>query len=136
MTHDMVMPNGLAFTPDERQLYVIDTGSTHRPDGPNHIRVFDVGAEGTLSGGKVFATDDAKFFDGLRVDTAGRLWCGVGEGVRCYAPDGTILGRIRLPQRASNLTFGGANGTTLFVTATTSVYTCRVRARGATSPSQ
>ena len=131
MTHEMVMPNGLAFTPDERQLYVIDTGSTHRPDGPNHIRVFDVGPDNVLSGGRVFATDEAKSFDGMRVDTAGRLWCGVGEGVRCYLPDGTLIGRIRLPQRASNLAFGGERGKTLFVTATSSVYRIEVKAVGA-----
>jgi gluconolactonase len=133
MTHDMVMPNGLAFTPDERQLYVIDTGSTHRPDGPNHIRVFDVGADDNLSGGEVIATDEAKFFDGLRVDVEGRLWCGVGEGVRCYLPDGTIIGHIRLPERAANLSFGGPDGQTLFICATSSVYRCRLKTRGGSS---
>ena len=131
MTTDMVMPNGLAFSPDERRLYVIDTGSTHRPDGPNHIRAFDVAADDTLSGGEVIAVDEAKFFDGFRVDTEGWLWCGVGEGIRCYLPDGTLLGRILLPERAANLTFAGRQNDELLITATTSVYRLRVNAIGA-----
>jgi gluconolactonase len=122
MTNDMVMPNGLAFSPDERWLYVIDTGSTHRPDGPNHIRVFPVGADQSLGEGRVIATDEAKRFDGLRVDVEGRLWCGVAEGVRCLLPDGRVIGRIRLPERASNLCFGGPELTRLFITGTSSLY--------------
>lgn len=130
MTVDMVMPNGLAFSPDEQVLYVIDTGSTHRDDGPNHIRAFGVGDDQTLSGGKVIAVDEQKFFDGLRVDRDGRLWCGTGDGVRCYRPDGTLIGRIRLPERASNLQFSGLDRSTLMICGSSSLYRCQTRVAG------
>jgi gluconolactonase len=121
MTDDMVMPNGLAFSPDESLLYVVDTGSTEGPEHPNHIRRFRVTPDG-LIGGEVFASSHAKSFDGLRLDRAGNLWCGDADGVHCYAPDGRMIGRIVLPERAANLTFGGKDGGWLFMTATTSLY--------------
>jgi len=131
MTHDFVMPNGLAFSPDERLLYIVDTGSTERPDGPNHLRRFQVSADGTLTGGEVLVDADGGHFDGLRVDTEGRLWLADDHGIRCHLPDGTLIGRVLLPERASNLTFGGAARDTLMITATTSVYLCPVNATGA-----
>lgn len=127
MTSDMVMPNGLAFSLDESELFVVDTGSTSRPDGPNHIRRFQVGAGSWLSGGAVFAENRAKSFDGIRFDSTGRLWCGASDGVHCYAPDGTLIGQINLPERAANLCFGPEGW--LFVTATTSLYRVPVNAR-------
>lgn len=131
MTTDFVMPNGLAFSPDESLLYIVDTGSTHQPNGPNHLRRFHVGTDDALTGGEVLVDAEGGHFDGLRVDTQGRLWMGADDGVRCYLPDGTLIGRLRLPERAANLTFGGADGHLLMVTATTSVYVCRVNAAGA-----
>lgn len=122
MTSDMVMPNGLAFSPDEATLYVIDTGSTHQEGGPNHIRAFTVNADDTLTARGVVAVDEARLFDGLRCDTAGRLWCGVGEGVRCYSPDGRLLGRVLLPERASNLEFVGFERTRLAICGSSSLY--------------
>ena len=91
-------PNGLAFSPDERRLYVSDTGVTHVPDGPRHIRAFDVGAGGALSGGEVFATCTEGIFDGFRFDADGRLWTSAGDGVHCYDPDGTLLGKVLRPR--------------------------------------
>lgn len=131
VTHDMVMPNGLAFSPDERLLYIVDTGSTHVKGGPNHLRRFAVGADGTLSGGEVIATNAAEKFDGFRVDTQGNLWMGAEDGLHVLAPDGTMLGKLRLPERVSNLTFGGAARDMLLMTGTTSLYACRVKARPA-----
>lgn len=128
MTSDFVMPNGLAFSPDESLLYIIDTGATEGPHGANHVRRFRVGRDQTLSGGEVLVADPGGHFDGLRVDTEGRLWMGADDGVRCYLADGRLIGRLRLPERCANLTFGGADGRTLMMTATTSVYTCRVNA--------
>ena len=128
MTTDFVMPNGLAFSPDESLLYIVDTGSTNDPDGPNHVRRFVVGPDGTLADGEVLL-NIAKLHDGLRVDSEGRLWCANEEGVHCHAPDGTLLGKLRLPERASNLCFGGADGDWLLITATTSVYRVPVNAR-------
>lgn len=128
MTDDMVMPNGLAFSLDESLLYVVDTGSTEGPQHPNHIRRFRVTPNG-LEGGEVFASSVAKSFDGLRLDREGNLWCGDADGVHCYAPDGTMIGGIVLPERAANLTFGGNDGGWLFMTATTSLYRVPVNAR-------
>ncbi len=128
---DFVKPNGLAFSPDESILYIVDTGSTERPDGPNHLRRFQVSADGTLTGGEVLVDADGGHFDGLRVDTEGRLWLADDHGIRCHLADGTLIGRVLLPERASNLTFGGAARDTLMITATTSVYSCRVSATGA-----
>jgi gluconolactonase len=119
---DFVRPNGLAFSPDERRLYVSDTGATHVPDGPRHIRVFDVRDDGTLSGGEVFATCTAGIFDGFRLDEAGRIWASAEDGVHCYHPDGTLLGKVRVPEPVANVEFGGPRGNRLFITATTSLY--------------
>jgi len=131
MTTDMVMPNGLAFSPDERLLYVVDTGSTHIKGGPNHVRRFAVGVAGELSGGEVLAVNAAEKFDGFRVDTSGNLWMGAEDGLHVYDPGGTLIGKLRLPERVSNLTFGGSKRDTLLMTGTTSIYACRVKARPA-----
>ena len=93
---DFVEPNGIGFSPDEKKLYVIDTGFTDGPQNPAHIRVFDVDVgSGKLSNSKVFAEmPKPSITDGLRCDTAGRVWCSCGwgdpsnDGVRCYTPDG------------------------------------------------
>lgn len=130
MTTDMVMPNGLAFSLDESLLYVIDTGSTEGPAFPNHIRRFTVMPEG-LAGGEVFVTSTAQRLDGLRLDADGNLWCAEVDGVHCYAPDGTMIGQIVLPERAANLTFGGQDGGWLLITATTSLYRVPVNALAA-----
>ena len=131
VTTDMIMPNGLAFSPDEALLYIVDTGSTHVPDGPNHIRRFTVGPDGSLAGGEVLVDQSAKLYDGLRIDSAGRLWCATEDGVHCHAPDGRLIGKLRLPERAANLTFGGNDGQSLLVTATTSLYRVPIHAQRA-----
>jgi gluconolactonase len=131
---DFVKPNGLAFTPDGRRLFVADTGATHQPDGPRHIRAFDVGPGGALSGGEVFATCDAGLFDGFRFDAAGNLWTSAGDGVRCYAPDGTLLGIIHVEETVANLEFGGPKRNRLFICATTTLRALYVNARGAARP--
>ena len=131
MTDDFVMPNGLAFSPDESVLYIVDTGSTHQPNGPNHMRRFRVGPNDRLAGGEVIATDPKKFFDGFRVDTEGRLWCGSGDGVDCYDPDGKLIGKIAMPARVGNLTFGGPGRNELLICGSTATYRCRVAVTGA-----
>ena len=130
MTTDFVMPNGLAFSPDERLLYIVDTGSTHVKGGPNHVRRFRVGADDTLSGGEVIATNSAEKFDGFRLDTEGLLWMGAEDGIHCHLSDGTMIGKISLPERASNLTFGGRDRNRLMITGSTSIYSLDVNARG------
>ncbi|GAA0413461.1 SMP-30/gluconolactonase/LRE family protein [Microbispora corallina] len=126
---DFCRPNGLAFAPDEQRLYIADTRQE-----PSHIRVFDVTTEGTLTGGKIFAECDNGRFDGLRVDDAGRVWAAAWDGVHCFDTDGTLIGKLRLPESVANLTFGGPKRNHLFVTAGTSVYALRVAVNGACYP--
>ncbi len=121
---DFVRPNGLAFSLDESQLYIADTSA-------NHIRVFDVDDGRTLSGGQVLARCSAGVFDGVRLDDTGRIWAAAGDGVHCFDPDGTLIGKLHLPEVASNLVFGGLRRNHLFVTATSSVYTLRLNVNGA-----
>ncbi len=78
---DFVKPNGLAFSPDEKILYVADSGMSHDPEGPHHIRAFDVGDDGNVSGGRVFAVTEIGLPDGFRVDTSGNLWTSAGPGI-------------------------------------------------------
>jgi gluconolactonase len=128
---DFVKPNGLAFTPDESRLFIADTGATHVPEGPRHIRTFDVGPDNSLSGGAVFATCDDGLFDGFRLDDRGNLWSSAGDGVHVFAPDGTLLGKIRVDETVANVEFGGAKRNRLFICATTTVRAVYVNARGA-----
>jgi len=132
VTGDFVQPNGLAFSPDERLLYIADTGASHLPEGPAHIRRFEVQDDGTLRGGEIFATCQSGFFDGFRVDREGRIWTSAFDGVHCYDPDGTRIGIIRIPEIVANLTFGGAKRNRLFICGTTSLYAVYVFANGTT----
>jgi gluconolactonase len=128
---DFVRPNGLAFSPDERRLYVVDSGATDVKDGPRHLRVFEVGDDGALTGGEVFATCTAGIFDGLRLDDRGRLWISAGDGVHCYTPDGELIGKIRVPEPVANVCFGGDRGNRLFICATRSLYAVYLAVNGA-----
>ena len=129
---DFVKPNGIAFSPDEQFLFVADTGASHVENGPRHIRRFAVAADGwRLSGGDVFAVCENGLFDGFRFDTNGNLWTSAADGVHCYAPDGTLLGKILIPEVVANLCLGGEKRNSLFICATTSLYAVYVNARGA-----
>jgi gluconolactonase len=131
---DFNRPNGLAFSPDEKRLYVVDSGS-HA-----HIRVFDVANGAKLTGGKVFAESGAGNSDGIRTDMSGNVWCTQGwgdpkdDGVRCYAPEGTLIGKIHLPETTANLCFGGPKKNRLFICASTSVYAVYLNDVGAQTP--
>lgn len=131
---DFLQPNGLAFSPDEKSLYVADSGSSHKPDHPKVIRVFDVTDGKTLINGRDFCTLATGIPDGMRLDVHGNLWTSGGPAVHCYAPDGTLLGRINVPEGVANLTFGGPRGNRLFITATTSVYAIYLTTKGAQTP--
>jgi len=128
---DFVRPNGIAFSPDEKRLYVVDTGATHVKDGPRHMRVFDVDDKGSLSGGEVFATCTQGLFDGFRLDTEGRIWTSAGDGVHCYDPDGTLIGKILVPEAVANVVFGGPKRNRLYICATTSLYSIMLPVNGA-----
>ena len=132
---DFVKPNGLAFSPDEKQIYVADTGFSHIKNGPKHIRVLDVGSDGrSVSGTKIFADCTIGCFDGFRFDTKGNLWTSTGDGVHCYAPDGTLIGKIKIPEVVANLTFGGPKRNRIYICGTTSLYSVFVNAHGASWP--
>ncbi|MEV0807261.1 SMP-30/gluconolactonase/LRE family protein [Micromonospora sp. NPDC050200] len=126
---DFCRPNGLAFSADEQRLYIADTRQE-----PSHIRIFDVTAEGALTGGKIFAECDFGRFDGLRLDADGRVWAAAWDGVHCFDPDGTLIGKLLLPESVANLTFGGPKRNHLFITAATSLYALRVTVNGARYP--
>jgi len=139
---DFVMPNGITFSPDEKKLYVIDTGITEGEENPAWIRVFDVDIDsGKVSNGRVFANDFAPgFTDGMRCDVEGNVWCSMGwadpkeDGVRCYSPDGKLLGKIHLPETVANLAFGGMRRNRLYICGSTSLYACYTGATGAMKP--
>jgi gluconolactonase len=130
VSDDFVRPNGIAFSPDESLLYVADTGASHHADGPRHIRRFTVNADNTLSGGEVFATCSAGFFDGFRLDVDGRLWTSAFDGVHVYDPDGTLIGKVLVPEVVANVEFGGSKLNHLFICGTTSLYTVKVKTNG------
>jgi len=134
VANDFKMPNGLAFSPDESKLYVADSGATHFSDGPHHIRAFDVEANGKLSGGSVLYTTDVGVPDGFRIDSDGNIWTSAGDGVHCVAPDGTLLGKILIPQIVANVTFGGPRRNCLYIAATKSLYSISVGAAGIQRP--
>ncbi|PBC98251.1 gluconolactonase [Streptomyces sp. Ag82_O1-15] len=119
-------PNGVVFSPDERQLYVSDSRAAR-------IRVFDVRDDGTLTDGRTFAeAKNGVHFDNIRFDDEGRLWAAaLDDGVHCYDPDGTLIGRLLVPERVSNITFGGPKNNRLFITASTSLYALMMSVTGA-----
>jgi gluconolactonase len=139
---DFVMPNGIVFSPDEKKLYVIDTGLTEGEGNPAWIRVFDVDHDaGKLSNSKVFANDFAPgFTDGMRCDTDGNVWCSMGwgdpkeDGVRCYNPEGHLIGKVHLPETVANLCFGGQQRNRLYICGSTSLYGLYTSAKGALKP--
>jgi len=130
-------PNGIALAPDEKKLYVIDTGA---PNVGSNVRVFDIAGE-RLTNDKVFIPNfGTSVTDGIRTDVDGNVWCSVGwgdpkeDGVRCYTPTGDLIGKIHLPETCANLCFGGKKKNRLFMTASTSVYAVYVEAVGAMVP--
>jgi gluconolactonase len=139
---DFVEPNGIAFSPDEKKLYVLDTGFTDGPDNPSHIRVFDLDVGGgKVSNSKVFAEmPKPSITDGVRCDTEGRIWCSVGwgdpneDGVRCYTRDGDLLGKIHIPETVANLCFGGQQRNRLYICGSTSLYAVYTSVQGALKP--
>jgi gluconolactonase len=126
---DLDRPNGLCFAPDESLLYVVDSGST-----PRSIHTYDI-AGGTVGDGRLFADTSPGGADGIRCDAAGNLWaaCSGGkghDGVHVFAPDGTRIGQIDLPEICANLCFGGVARNRLFMAASQSIYALYVNTTG------
>lgn len=131
---DLKRPNGLAFSPDERILYVADTGATHF-DMPRTITAYEVGTDGaSLTNPRLFASMDAGLFDGFRVDEQGNVWTSAGHDVRCYAPDATHIGSIAIGEMVSNVCWGGEKRNRLYITAQTSLYSIYLAVRGLGHP--
>jgi gluconolactonase len=123
---DFDRPNGIAFSPDESKLYITDTGHPDR-----HCRVFDVDlAAGNLSSGDVWAEATNGGFDGFRFDTDGRCWMSGADGVHCLDPDGTLLGKVLIPEPVANLAFGGPKRNRMFICGTTSLYSVMLTVNG------
>ena len=128
-------PNGLCFSPDERRLYVSESGTQFAPNPTRHLRVFDVADDGaSLANGRVFHTVSPGYADGLRCDEDGNVWTGAGDGVHCIDPGGALLGKIFVPAAVANLTFGGRLRSRLFLCAGPTLYAIAVNRRGCASP--
>ncbi len=127
-------PNGLAFSPDERRLYVSETGDQSYPDPRQYIRVFDVGADNTLTGGDIFQTIKPGYCDGMKVDEDGNVWSSAADGVHCLSPEGQLLGKVRVPYRVSNMTWGGVHRNRLFIAGSQRVFSIFLNRRGAKVP--
>jgi gluconolactonase len=135
MADDFAGPNGLAFSPDERLLYVAETGARIGEDPSRHIRVFDVSPDGrALSNGRVFHRVSPGNADGFRCDNDGNLWSSAADGVHCIAADGTLLGKILVPFPVSNLAFGGRQRSRLFICASHTLFAIYTNQRGVTFP--
>lgn len=146
MTDEIYKPNGLCFSPDYKKLYVADTGASHYPEAPRNIKVWDVlddgrrlgkGREFSLMVMEVNGKEVAGLADGIRCDIDGNVWAAAGwvgdgyDGVHVFAPDGTRIGLIRLPEICGNLCFGGVKRNRLFMAASQSLYAVYVETQGA-----
>jgi gluconolactonase len=142
VTDEMYKPNGLCFSPDYKKLYICDTGSTHYPEAPKNIRIYDVADAKSLKNGRQFISMDmpgkgAGQADGIRADKDGNIWTGAGwvgagyDGVHIFAPDGTRIGMILLPEMCANICFGGSKRNRLFMCASQSLYAVYVETQGA-----
>lgn len=131
---DFSKPNGLAFSLDEERLYIGDTSGSHDPHGNHHLRVFDVVDGKTLTNGRLFTEIEPGLPDGFRFDHNGYLYISSWDSIQVYTEAGEHLGKILVPERCSNCTFGGAEKDWLFITATTSLYRVQLNTRGAQRP--
>jgi gluconolactonase len=142
VTDEIFKPNGLCFSPDYKMLYIADTGASHYPNAPRNIKVWDVADAKTLRNGRQFISMQweglgAGMADGIRADVDGNVWVGSGwvgpgyDGVQIFAPDGTRIGLIKLPEMCANLCFGGRKRNRLFMAGSQSLYAVYVETQGA-----
>jgi gluconolactonase len=135
---DFIRPNGLCFSPDEKLLYIVDTGQPK--DKPQPVKVFNVSDGMKLTNGRLFCDMGKGGSDGIRCDIDGNVWAAAGwggegyDGVHIFSPDGKIIGKICLPEACANLCFGGEKRNRLFMTASQSLYSLYVNAQGAQIP--
>lgn len=141
VTDEIFKPNGICFSPDYKKLYVADTGSSHYPDAPKNIKVWDVADSTKLRKGREFVSMELSgktgLADGIRADVDGNVWASAGwvgagyDGVHIFAPDGVRIGQILLPEICSNVCFGGPRRNRLFMTGSQSLYAVYVETQGA-----
>jgi gluconolactonase len=141
LTEDMYKPNGLCFSHDYKKLYVAETGASHYEQAPKNIRVYDIVDGKRIRNGRQFVSMElngkAGFADGIRCDTDGNIWASSGwvgdgyDGVQVFAPDGTRIGMIKLPEICGNVCFGGTKRNRLFMAASQSLYSVYVETQGA-----
>jgi gluconolactonase len=137
---DLDKPNGICFSPDEKKLYIVDTGLPKHPGDPRPIYVYDVVDGVRLTNKRQFVNMAPGSSDGIRCDMDGNLWSAAGwgderyNGVHAFAPDGTLIGKIHLPETCANLCFGGTKKNRLFIAASQSLYSVYVEAQGAQMP--
>lgn len=131
---DFEGPNGLCFSPDEKLLYVAECGPPFAIDPVQHIRVFGVGDDNALRNARVFHKVTPGMADGFRCDEDGNIWSSAADGVHCIAPDGELIGKIKVPYTVSNLAFGGRHYSRLFICGSQTLYAMYVNRRGAQRP--
>lgn len=137
---DMDKPNGICFSPDEKKLYIVDTGEPKHAGDPRPIRVYDVENGVRLKNGRMFVNMAPGTSDGIRCDVDGNVWSAAGwagdgfNGVHVFAPDGVLIGKIHLPETCANLCFGGLKKNRLFMAASQSLYAVYVGTEGAQVP--
>src|SRR5215470_14908827 len=137
---DLDKPNGLCFSPDEKKLYIVDTGLPKHPSDPRPIHVYDVVDGVRLNNKRQFVNMAPGSSDGIRCDMDGNVWSAAGwggdgyNGVHVFATDGTLIGKIHLPETCANLCFGGTKKNRLFIAASQSLYSVYVEAQGAQLP--
>jgi len=134
VNEDFDKPNGITFSPDESILYVGDTGRTHGEFRPHNLMAFDVTGD-KLSNPRQFTEVDPHVPDGFRADVNGNIWVAAGDGVQAFNPQGELLGKIHTPEVAANLSFGMSDNQTLFIGATSSIWSINLNIAGASRPS-
>jgi gluconolactonase len=127
---DMGRPNGLAFSPNETLLYITDTSASHDADGFHHVRVYDIVDGRDATNGKVFTEISPGLPDGFRLDVHGNLFISSEDSVQIYSPEAKCLGKITVPEKVGNLTFGGPERNRLFIAASSSLYAITLNTRG------
>ena len=132
---EFIGPNGLCFSPDERRLYIVESGGQFAADPVHCIRAFDVSADGaSLSKGHVLHKVSPGHSDGIRCDEHGNVWSAAGDGVHCIDPEGRLLGKVLVPFPVANLTFGDRYNSRLFICGSHTLFSIFLNVRGAARP--
>lgn len=134
VARDSEKPNGLAFSPDEKILYVADSAFSHDPFGNHQVRAYDVADGKQLTNSRIFAVIHPGNPDGLRLDHNGYLYISSGDSIQVYSPAGELLGKIMVPEVIANCTFGGPDKNRLFIAATKSIYAIYLNTTGIQTP--